>query len=358
MEVDRRVVVGTFDNENAAATEVRRLIDEGYPENKITLYTNADKVDALRASQDVDVKTEGAAEESRAGEDDRSFWEQIKDAFSMDTYDYDDASQHPEYTRDDDVLYPYRDDIAAGKIVIVVEDFREDADTDETATMGTGTVTDTTITDTDREPDMDLNRTDATVGDFDRDSDLTEEERIRLREERLEVDKEEVQTGEVNIRKETKHETKSIDVPVEKEEVIIERKPVAGADSEATDMDIDEETESFSIPIKEEKVEVRKKPVVTEEVEIRKERHEEVEEVTEDVRREELEVDRDDETNVTDSDRTIDLDRTDRVETDPMDPDTVDSDPLNEDGDLPYTMDRDLDDPNTRANDRDRRTDL
>lgn len=114
-----------------------------------------------------------------------------------------------------------------------------------------------------------------------------------MKEERLEVDKEEVQTGEVNVRKETVHETKSVDVPVEKEEVIIERKPVVGEDSKLTDAEINEETESFSIPVKEEKVEVTKKPVVTEEVDIRKETHKDVKEVTEDVKREELDVDSD-----------------------------------------------------------------
>ena len=270
MVVDRRVVVGTFNNENEAASEVRRLKDLGYPKDKITLYTNADKVNALKDSRniDVDVDTEDTVERSRDEKDDRSFWEKFKDAFSTETYDYDDRAQDPNYTRDDDVLYPYRSDIAEGKIVIVVEDYREDANTNE------GTVAGTNHTET-------TNHTD----------NLTESEKIRLKEERLEVDKEEVQTGEVNVRKETVHETKSVDVPVEKEEVIIERKPVEGEDSKLTDAEISEETESFTIPVKEERVEVTKKPVVTEEVDIRKETHKDVEEVTEDVKREELDVD-------------------------------------------------------------------
>ncbi len=289
MEVDRRVVVGTFDNENEAASEVRRLKDAGYPKNKITLYTNADKVTALQQSQklDVDVDTEATVERSADEAEDRSFWQQVKDAFSTETYDYDDAAQDPSYTRDDDVLYPYRSDIAAGKIVIVVEDYREDTDTNET-----------------------VNRTETTVRESD--DDLTEEERIRLREERLQVDKEEVQTGEVNVRKETVHDTETVDVPVEREEVVIERKPVVGKDAEVTDEEIGEDSESYTIPVKEEQVEVTKKPVVTEEVEIRKERKEDVEEVTEDVKREELEVERDVETDIVDGD----LDHPDTLNTD------------------------------------------
>lgn len=280
MAVDRRVVVGTFDSENEAATEIERLQDQGYPKDKITLYTSADRAGSLRDSQniDVDVDTESTVERSQDEEDNRGLWQQIKDAFSTETYDYDNASKDPNYTRDDDVLYPYRADIADGKIVIVVEDYREDTDTNEGTATGTNHAA---------EPHT--NRTETTVRDSD--DDLTEDEKIRLKEERLEVDKEEVQTGEVNVRKETKHETKSVDVPVEKEEVVIEKKPVAGEDSETTDTDFDEDSESFSIPVKEEKVEVNKKPVVKEEVEIRKERKEDVEEVTEDVKREEIDVD-------------------------------------------------------------------
>lgn len=241
------------------------------------MYTNSENLDALRDLQDVNVKTEGTVNTTSGDTGDKSLWQEIKDAFSTDTYDYDNVAEDPNYTKDDDILYPYRDDIAAGKIVVVIEDSREDMDTNETAYTGT---------------------TGRVDGDI--------EEKIRLREERLEVDKEEVQTGEVNVRKETVHDTETVDVPVEREEVVIEKKPVVGKDSETAATEIDDETETFSIPVKEEQVEVTKKPVVKEEVEIRKEHHEDVEKVSEDVKREELDVETEGRTNLNDPENDLD----------------------------------------------------
>lgn len=257
MVKNNRVVVGSYENQDEAASIINRLKEDGYQREDITLYGN---------STDVDVETDNVGQTTNDQEEDRSFWDKVKDAFSTDSYDYETNAEDPDYNQEDDVLYPYRDDITSGKTVIVVDNYRGDTN-------------------------LETNRTETSVKEKTQNENLTEDEKIRLKEERLEVDKEEVRTGEVNVRKETKHETKTVDVPVESEEVVIERKPVAGEDSKTTDTEIDEETESFSIPVKEEKVEVNKKPVVKEEVDIKKKRHEEVEEVTEDVKREELDVD-------------------------------------------------------------------
>src|SRR5262249_3620980 len=48
---------------------------------------------------------------------------------------------------------------------------------------------------------------------------------LQLHEERLQVDKEQVDVGEVAVRKETVKDRKKIDVPVEREEIVIERRP-------------------------------------------------------------------------------------------------------------------------------------
>lgn len=155
----------------------------------------------------------------------------------------------------------------------------------------------------------DFDRTDDVVGRDvndtmdDRDltkHDLDEDEKIRLKEERLNVDKKDVQTGEVDIHKRTVHETKTVDVPVEREEVVIDRKPVRDGETVSDDFDNDE----IHIPIREEQVEVTKKPVVTEEVEIRKEKRTDTKHVSEDVRREELDVDTEGEVDVEDGNDT------------------------------------------------------
>jgi uncharacterized protein (TIGR02271 family) len=122
-----------------------------------------------------------------------------------------------------------------------------------------------------------------------------EEKGIRLREERLHVQKERVQAGEVTVRKVAKTEQKSIEVPVTREEVVVERRSVDGK----TAGDGIGEEDVIRIPVTEERIRVEKKPVVTEEVRVGKRRVEGTERVTDDVSKEELVVDRDGDVRVT-----------------------------------------------------------
>lgn len=118
--------------------------------------------------------------------------------------------------------------------------------------------------------------------------DLEDEDKIRLHEERLKVNKENVKTGDVVLDKEVVTETQTIDVPVEKERLTIERKPVEGEIKE--DFDTNAKPEKITIPLSEEKVTVDKDTVVTEEVEIKKDKEIENEKISGDVKKEELEV--------------------------------------------------------------------
>ena len=109
---------------------------------------------------------------------------------------------------------------------------------------------------------------------------------IQLREERLDVDKTAVKAGEARVGKRVVTEHKTIDVPVEREEVVIERRPASGraAAGDLTD-------EEIVVPVKEERVTVTKHPVVTEEVSVGKRKVQETRHVAADVRKEELAVD-------------------------------------------------------------------
>ena len=111
---------------------------------------------------------------------------------------------------------------------------------------------------------------------------------IELHAEKLNVGKESVRTGDVKVRKEVVSESKTIQVPVEREEVVIERRAVHGRGSSA---DIGAETEEIRIPVKEEKVRVSKDVVVNEEVNVKKRKVHGVETVSDDIRHEELKVD-------------------------------------------------------------------
>jgi uncharacterized protein (TIGR02271 family) len=109
---------------------------------------------------------------------------------------------------------------------------------------------------------------------------------VQLREEFLRPRKETVNTGEVKVRKEVHTEHRQINVPVEREEVVIEHHPVNGRQAGAADI----RAEEIRIPVKEEKVRVSKEAVVTEEVSVGKRKVHDTETVGGDVRREELVV--------------------------------------------------------------------
>jgi uncharacterized protein (TIGR02271 family) len=111
---------------------------------------------------------------------------------------------------------------------------------------------------------------------------------IQLREERLKVDKSDVETGQVRVGKRVVSETKTIDVPVEREEVVIERRPASGR---AARGEIAGEGEEIVVPVKEERVTVSKQPIVTEEVSVGKRKVQDTHHVAETVRKEELDVD-------------------------------------------------------------------
>ncbi|MCM3095730.1 YsnF/AvaK domain-containing protein [Priestia megaterium] len=110
---------------------------------------------------------------------------------------------------------------------------------------------------------------------------------VQLREEQLNVRKERVQTGEVQLRKEIVEELRTVQVPVMREEVYIERRQVIDGQYDASPLT---ENEISRIPIMEERIEVTKRPVVVEEVIIGKRKIQEIKEVQDTVRKEEAQI--------------------------------------------------------------------
>ena len=111
--------------------------------------------------------------------------------------------------------------------------------------------------------------------------------KIQASEEELRVCKEREQAGEVTVRKEVHTEHKTLEVPVEREEVVVERHPVSGHQPAASQF---KEGQTIRVPVTEEHIHVEKTPVVKEEVEIGKEVSERTQAVDETVRRTEVEV--------------------------------------------------------------------
>jgi uncharacterized protein (TIGR02271 family) len=120
-------------------------------------------------------------------------------------------------------------------------------------------------------------------------------QRVQLREEQLTATKQQVQAGEVGIHKDVVTEEKTINVPVNREEVYIERTPVSGAVPSDTPIGQDE---TIRVPVSEEQVNVSKQPFVREELNIGKRVVQENQQVSDTVQREEARIDRSGDVNI------------------------------------------------------------
>jgi uncharacterized protein (TIGR02271 family) len=127
------------------------------------------------------------------------------------------------------------------------------------------------------------------------------EQTIQAREEQLHVNKQREQVGEVTVRKEVHTEHKTIDVPVEREEVVIERHAVSGR-VPATGGPLGE-GQQIRVPVTEEQVEVTKTPVVKEEVTIGKRKVKDTEHISADLRKEKIKVEKEGDANLRDKRR-------------------------------------------------------
>ncbi len=114
-------------------------------------------------------------------------------------------------------------------------------------------------------------------------------ERVQLFGEVLRVHKERINRGEVRVRKDVITENQTIEVPVIREELVLERVAVPG-NTPAPSANIGRGQE-IRVPLSEEKVRLEKQPVLREEVNVGKREVQDVERVSGDVRREELRVD-------------------------------------------------------------------
>lgn len=116
----------------------------------------------------------------------------------------------------------------------------------------------------------------------------SEPQRIQLYGEVLRVHRDRIQRGEARLRKETVTENQTVEVPVTREELVVEKIPVSG-EKAAPGARIGEESE-IRVPLSEERVSVEKEPVVREEVRVGKKGVTKTESRDETVRREELRV--------------------------------------------------------------------
>lgn len=269
-------VIGSYSTREEALSVIEQLRDEGYDRDDIIIYTTKDAAQNFGFSGLSGIDVETNVDEVEGTHEERSLWERIKDTFTSNTYEEDSYTEKADDSVNDDPLYSYKEDIAAGKIVITVKDYKapNEAVVENDRTQNMPDPTDT------------LN---------------TNNENIQLKEEQLDVNTHDVTTGEVDIHKHVVNDTKTVEVPVKREEIVIERKPV---NAEASDNISDDslEDETITIPLKEEQIDVNKHTLVREEVGIHKKEHEDMKQVTEEVSREELDIDTKGDVRVEDTD--------------------------------------------------------
>lgn len=112
-------------------------------------------------------------------------------------------------------------------------------------------------------------------------------------EEELSVGKRSVETGRARLRKHIVTENQTVTVPVEREEVVLEREPITDANVGDAMRGGDLTEEEHEVTLHEEQVVVDKQTVPVERVRVGKETHVENERVSEDVRKEQIEFDKD-----------------------------------------------------------------
>lgn len=255
-------VIAFFRNKNDAYSAINQLRDAGFTSSEIGLMAGSEY--------------EGTATTSTTrGKDHDSFWQKVKDFFTGDhdeDYDYRETSSDMNWT-DDRADYYYQGINAGGALVSVTGTRREEA---RRILQNAGGDL--------RERGFETAATTSRAS-----ADVEGDRRIQLRGEILRTYKDRVQRGEVRLRKDVITETKNVEVPVTREELVIERTPVSGQNTTG-EIGKDEE---IRVPLSEERVRTEKQPVVTDEVRVGKRAVQRTENVSDDVRHEELRVDKD-----------------------------------------------------------------
>ncbi|MBM7694187.1 uncharacterized protein (TIGR02271 family) [Peribacillus deserti] len=294
-------VVGVFDSQQETVEAIRELTSQGYNTDQISVITNRRDNEILenRAGATVD----NGVNSTNSYHEGDSFWDKVKDFFAMDETTDSTRNRLSSLNLSHTEETEYNSHLDNGKYLLVVEGSGD-------VSLGTGTygsdtglntnspAYDSTLTGTAAgsftgtaagTTDYDSTVTGGTFGLNDRLDETEEERTLRLREEQLNVSKREVQTGEVEVNKEVYEERQTMEVPVKREEVYVERRPVH-EEGAAFDSTVDE-NETIKVPIVEEQIEVTKKPVVTDEIVIGKRTVEETKQVSETVKKEDATLD-------------------------------------------------------------------
>ncbi|PLT32770.1 YsnF/AvaK domain-containing protein [Bacillus sp. V5-8f] len=272
-----KAIYGVYETSSDAIQAIHQLKAEGYEENNITLIADSEERLDLGTYTTMDVNT------VTAESDDHTFMDKVAHFFSGDDYDrLEDKLAASGLTEGE--TEEYLGDIEQGRILLMLNTNATTnwADGRDTSVLGADVLAEDEAY---RGSGEFRSRNQLNAG-IQGKEDNNNERTLQLREEQLEVEKERVQAGEVVVNKEVTQEKRTLNVPVEHEEVYVERRKVDGA--EQLDTGSIGKDETIRIPVTEEKLNVQKKPVVTDEIVIGKETVTETQQVSDSVKKEDV----------------------------------------------------------------------
>ncbi|WP_158651495.1 YsnF/AvaK domain-containing protein [Mesobacillus jeotgali] len=288
-------VVGVYDNQTELIEAIEEHKNKGYAVQDFSIIGDTNDVTtALESRTGVTTEDIGTdTDDHREG----GFWQSLMTAFDADRNL---GGNGPSISDrlvgvglTDDAAREYEEDVRNGRIILLAETAASGLDVEET-----GYVTDTSAAGTGVQGNYETDNYDR--NNLDTDRYRNDEQRLELKEEQLDVSKERVQAGEVEVHKEVVEDQQKVNIPVTREKVYVERRDVnETASGTAAAMDDDE---TIRVPIMEEKVEVTKKPVVSEELVIDKREVTDTEQVVESVKHEEAHLEADDDRVVNEAD--------------------------------------------------------
>lgn len=274
-QTERGIVAGLFRDDNRLEQAISELKTAGFSDNQIGIARS--EVTGA-ASQGTGMSSSNAVR----GES-RGMWEKIKSAFSG-----------HDYTDDLDANYSGSDDFRGSLLGMGLTDDQSRYFSGNIHAAGCLVTVRTEPSRTSQAMAIlerngaDLGRGSVEFGKSDATTASTENRRIQLLGEVLRVHKERISRGEVRMRKEVVSETKNIQVPVTREELVVEHTAVSNQEPAGQIGD----TKEIRVPLSEERVHVEKQPAVTGEVKVGKRQVQDTQTVADNVRHEELKVEK------------------------------------------------------------------
>jgi uncharacterized protein (TIGR02271 family) len=271
--------IETFQNENDVIVRVNELKSKGIQENKVTVITDK-KPESSILSDRLSVNYKEAK---------GSFGDKVSALFSGDDPEekaLEDLNLNQKETD------RYVDELKSGKILLFVHPSAQQKLQADTSAKNSDTLRaeENHVT-----PGNKMEQTGNTAfADLNKDktgqANTSQTEQMELHEEVVDVDTNSVKSGEINIDKRTVTDKEEFDVPVTKQEVNIERRPVNKVSEKGKTAGAYTEKDEIHVPVFEEKVDVDKKDVIKEEIVVNKKDVKENVHVHENVRREEAEI--------------------------------------------------------------------